>query len=68
MPDFDLNIDFEVWCSCGNSLCNQASTNNSGKSPSVTIEPCEKCINSARDEGYDDGYEQGLDEGRSESE
>jgi len=51
MPEF--LVDFEVWCSCGEGLCRQSDT----KGFNVTIEPCQKCIGQAYDEGYEKGYE-----------
>lgn len=45
-------IEFEIWCSCGEGLCNQATEIRGG----ISVEPCEKCIERARDEGYNDGY------------
>jgi len=46
-------IEFEVWCSCGNGLCNQTTNVRGG----VEVEPCEKCLERAKDEGYNEGYE-----------
>ena len=46
------SIEFEVWCSCGNGLCNQTTEVRGG----ICVEPCEKCLEKARDEGYDNGY------------
>lgn len=60
MPTINADIDFEVWCSCGVGLCNVTAVN---KGNQVTVDPCEKCLEKARDEehekGYDEGYEQG---------
>jgi len=49
MPSFDL--EFEVYCSCGGGLCNQSDTNKNGHSHYVTVEPCESCIDDAKEEG-----------------
>ncbi len=49
-------IEFEVWCSCGNGLCNQCSETRGG----IAVEPCEKCIEEAKTEGYDEGYDEGY--------
>jgi len=45
------SIEFEVWCSCGNGLCNQCKDVNGG----IEVEPCEKCLALSHDEGYDEG-------------
>ena len=46
------SIEFEVWCSCGNGLCNQTKEVKGG----IQVEPCEKCLESAREEGREEGY------------
>ena len=46
------SIEFEIWCSCGNGLCNQTENIKGG----IEIDPCKKCIEQARNEGYDQGY------------
>ena len=53
-------IEFEVQCSCGNGLCNQTANVRGG----IEIEPCEKCLDKARGEGYDDGYAEAVEENR----
>lgn len=45
-------VEFEVWCSCGEGLCNQSTDVKGG----IKVEPCEKCLSVARDEGHDEGY------------
>ncbi len=57
MPSFE--IDFEVYCSCGNGLCGQSKT----KGTTLTIEPCEKCKEKEYDSGYDKGYDKGYTDG-----
>jgi flagellar biosynthesis/type III secretory pathway protein FliH len=57
-------IEVEVWCSCGEGLCNQTRSMwayNRADSNGLTVEPCEKCLEKARDEGYDKGYEEGYE-------
>jgi hypothetical protein len=52
--DVDVDVDFEVFCArCGAGLCNQSDTRTSRnrKYPQVTVEPCERCLDSAREEG-----------------
>ena len=46
------SIKFEIWCSCGNGLCNQTREVEGG----VSVEPCEKCLDAAKEEGHTDGY------------
>ena len=55
MPTFE--VEFEVFCSCGAGLCNQSETR-SGNKLSVTVEPCEKCLEDSREGGYEDGYKE----------
>lgn len=59
MPE--MMIDFEVYCSCGEGLCNQTvvSYDNHGNI-AVKVEPCERCLARARDEGEDIGYDRGY--------
>ena len=67
MPE--IKVEVEVWCDCGEGLCSQSST--ASKGTGVVVEPCQKCLDAAKEEGheegYDKGYESGLDEGRSET-
>jgi len=44
------HLEFEVWCSCGNGLCNQCKEVKGG----ISVEPCERCLEAARNEGYND--------------
>jgi hypothetical protein len=61
MPIFTIeapiDVDFEVFCSCGNGLCNQSETRSSRHrgTPQVVVEPCEKCLASARTDGATEG-------------
>ena len=62
MPE--LALEFEVYCSCGNGLCNQSSE---GKTvhrgmPFITVAPCEKCQTSEYDRGHSDGYDEGVND------
>lgn len=58
------SLEFEVWCSCGQGLCSQCEDVKGG----ISVEPCEKCLKKARDEGYDDGHDTGYSEGYSDKE
>ena len=55
MPSFP--VEFEVYCSCGEGLCGQSIGDNGHRGPRVTVEPCPKCLEMARGEGYDKGHE-----------
>ena len=60
VPEITASIDVGVWCSgCGAGLCRQSSTVNGHD---VTVEPCEKCLDVARGEGYEEGYEAAIKE------
>ena len=68
-----LELEFEVYCSCGAGLCRQTTegrTHGRGM-PFVTVEPCEKCVDAgriaAREEGYDRGYNQGCEDMKEEA-
>lgn len=67
MPTITNDIDFEVFCSCGNGLCNQTTVEYNRGVPYITIKPCDRCLEKAVSKGYDegraDGYEEGYDEG-----
>lgn len=51
MPE--VTVDVQVWCSCGEGLCHQSE----GRAGGVIVEPCEKCLNAAKEEAYNEGYE-----------
>jgi hypothetical protein len=62
-----LEVSFNVYCSCGAGLCNQTTVDSDGYgSAIITIEPCEACLEVAhadgRNEGYDEGYADGSNE------
>jgi len=64
MPNIEVeltgDVEFEVYCSCGNGICaNTRVSYNRGRNQ-VMVEPCEKCLAQARNEGYDEGYDEGL--------
>lgn len=64
MPE--ISVDVEIWCSCNEGLCHQSSSNRVSygghASPGITVEPCEKCLDKAREEGYAKGFDEGLKE------
>lgn len=59
-----LELEFEVYCSCGEGLCNQSTEGRTlGRGMGyITVSPCEHCSSKARNEGYDDGYNTALEE------
>ena len=46
----------EVCCSCGEGLCSQSEAQQPYRSRRVVVEPCTRCIDAAKSDGYDDGY------------
>jgi len=65
MPD--LTLRFDVFCSvCGAGLCETVIENDSVRGKSISIPPCEFCLEKAKDESRAEGYEEGLAEGRAE--
>jgi len=57
MPVFNINVDFEVFCSCGEGLCNSCTVGTTTRRgmPYIEVEPCQKCL--------DKQYELGVEEG-----
>ena len=64
MPTFE--VEFEVYCSCGEDLCNQSVGELKRKNLRVTVEPCEKCLEKEKEDGRKTGYENGYEEGYTE--
>lgn len=53
----EITVDIVVECSCGNNLSGQAAGGSDYKgNPVITVEPCEKCMERARNEGYAEGF------------
>ena len=66
MPE--IITKFEVYCNCGNGLCNQTDVREDRHgNPVLHIDPCEKCLDKARDEGHEEGYDEGIADGRAEN-
>ena len=64
-----IEVEIEVYCArCGEGLCNQTEATHTFRrdQPAFRVQPCERCLEAARDEGYDKGYDEGLDAGREE--
>lgn len=47
--DNTIEVDFEVWCSCGNGLCNSSTVGYTSRrgQPYITVKPCDKCLQEA---------------------
>ena len=57
MPEFTVDISFDVYCSkCGASLCGNSDTNSYRGKNRLTVEPCDKCLDASYAEGRDAGY------------
>ena len=56
MPEFETSVNIELYCgACGVGLCSNASGGKTSRrgQPFFDIDPCEKCLESTRQEGYD---------------
>lgn len=60
MPE--LSVDFDVYCSCGAPLCDQTDVSQDRYGAKLTVEPCQKCLDEARDNGFNDGWKEGTKE------
>ena len=54
----EVDVEIEVWCSCGTGLCRQSV----GGDGSITVEPCKDCLQNKYDEGFEDGYTTGTED------
>jgi len=57
MPEFNVGVEFDVYCSCGAALCNQSTTTDwfrGGRGRALTVEPCTQCLDKAHRAGYDE--------------
>jgi hypothetical protein len=55
MPE--IEVDIEIWCSCGEGLCNQSSVKKARHGNGFVVEPCQKCLDRAEAKGYDSGFD-----------
>ena len=60
MPE--ISVEVEVYCSCGEGLCDQSTSSSERYRPNITVEPCEKCLARAIDEARSKGYEEARKE------
>ncbi len=66
MPE--ITVTLELSCTrCGTDLAAQAESPG-GKYKQIKVEPCEKCLDEAKEEGDDEGYSRGHDEALEEAE
>ncbi len=63
-----VSVEVEVYCSCGNGLCNQTTTGETpGRGqPFFTVEACETCLAKERDEGFQAGQAAAEEEAEKE--
>lgn len=59
MPTIIIKTEIEIWCSCGKGLCEQSV----GGEGFIQIDPCENCLEKAKDEGYEQGFAAGKEVG-----
>jgi hypothetical protein len=58
-------IEFEVECDeCGASLTASVTPGTYRTNQVVKVEPCEKCVEDAKDEGIDEGKAEGFESGK----
>lgn len=63
LPDVTTNV--EVYCAgCGAGLCNQteSTTTRTRGEPAFRVEPCEACLEAAREEGREEGYAKAVED------
>jgi len=55
---FEAEVEVEVIClRCGRDLQTTVEYRRGG--PVILVEPCDNCIEDAKNEGYDKGYDEG---------
>lgn len=61
----EVEIEVEIYCMrCGAGLCKQSKAGNTHgrNAPFIEVEPCEKCLETAKEEGRNEGYSEGVEE------
>ena len=61
MLSFD--VEFSVFCECGDELTYAASADSSNKGHDVTVSACPACCDDAREEGREEGNDDSFQEG-----
>lgn len=53
----EVTIEFNVYCSCGAELVTEVTdaSNYNRWQTSVSVEPCEKCMDAAEEKGFREG-------------
>ena len=64
MPE--IGIEIEIYCTCGEGLCNQSSAGKTKgrEQPYFEVGPCELCLKKERELGYEDGYNQAEEDSK----
>jgi Zn-finger protein len=55
MPEITVDVEVQIWCSCGEGLCHQSEVKEktwSRQSNGIIVKPCKRCLERARNEGY----------------
>ena len=61
MPE--ISVEIELYCArCGEGICANGTATKKRHQECFVIEPCEKCIERAKDLSFDKGYEKGYGE------
>ena len=53
-----VEVEIQVWCSCGAGLCGASTGGNGG----VIVEPCERCLAADPNDRFDECYEEAQNE------
>lgn len=54
-----IEVEIEVFCNCGEHLCDQSSFGGRNKKGyQLTVTPCQKCLDKAREDGKQEGIEE----------
>jgi len=65
MPEFTVDVEFDVYCGkCGAALCRQSRTTDHqrgfNRGRFIEVDPCEKCMDAAKEDGCNEGYNEGY--------
>ena len=66
-----LEMEFEVFCgSCGAGICGNCTegTTKGRGMPYISVDPCQDCLDKAKEEGKDEGYDEGYEKALEENE
>ena len=72
MPE--ITVKLEIFCAkCGAALNDQTTERKRNRYitdelPTFEVEPCEKCLEEAKDEAFNSGKDEGYEEGKREKE